>query len=180
MDNVTHTLTAVALSHAGLGRKTRLATLTLVAAANLPDVDVVSSFWGSAAYLEYHRGITHSILGVSLLACLLAAVVFGLGRRLQPKPVAAPWSLRWLLILSFVGTASHLLMDFTNSYGVRPFLPFSARWYAWDIMFIFDPLLLLLLLLGSACPCCCGWFRRKWGCAGRAPSGVRSWLWAPL
>jgi inner membrane protein len=151
MDNVTHTLTAVALSHAGLGRKTRLATLTLIVAANLPDVDVVWSFGGGAAYLEHHRGITHSILGVSLLACLLAGVVFGLGRRLKPKPGPA-LSLRWLLILSFVGTASHLLMDFTNSYGVRPFLPFSARWYASDIMFIFDPLLLLLLLLGLGLP----------------------------
>ncbi len=43
-------------------------------------------------------------------------------------------------------------MDFTNSYGVRPFLPFSARWYAWDIMFIFDPLLLLFLCLGLGLP----------------------------
>ena len=43
-----------------------------------------------------------------------------------------------------MGTGSHLLLDFTNAYGVRPFLPFSGRWYAWDIMFIFDPLLLVL------------------------------------
>jgi inner membrane protein len=43
-------------------------------------------------------------------------------------------------------------MDFTNSYGVRPFLPFSGRWYAWDIMFILDPLLLLLLCLGLGLP----------------------------
>jgi inner membrane protein len=43
-------------------------------------------------------------------------------------------------------------MDFTNSYGVRPFLPFSARWYAWDIMFIFDPLLLVLLCFGLGLP----------------------------
>ena len=64
MDNLTHTLTAVALSHAGLRRKTRFATLTLIAAANLPDVDIISRFWGSATYLKYHRGFTHSILGV--------------------------------------------------------------------------------------------------------------------
>jgi len=35
---------------------------------------------------------------------------------------------------------------------VRPFLPFSAHWYAWDIMFIFDPLLLLLLCIGLGLP----------------------------
>jgi inner membrane protein len=151
MDNLTHTLTAVALSHAGLHRKTRFATLTLIAAANLPDIDILSRFWGSATYLKYHRGITHSILGVSLLAFLLAWTIYLLGRNAKPKPGPPP-SLGWLLVLAWIGTASHLLMDFTNSYGARPFMPFSARWYAWDIMFIFDPLLLLLLCLGLGLP----------------------------
>ena len=151
MDNLTHTLTAVALSHAGLHRKTRFATLTLIAAVNLPDIDFLSRFWGSVTYLKYHRGYTHSILGVSLLALLLAGAIYFLGRNAKPKPGPPP-NLLWLLILAWIGTASHLLMDFTNSYGVRPFLPFSARWYAWDIMFIFDPLLLLLLCLGLGLP----------------------------
>src|SRR5208283_5741734 len=81
VDNLTHTLTAVALSHAGLNRKTRFATLTLIAAANLPDLDIISRLWGSATYLKYHRGITHSILGVSLLAFLLAGTIYLLGRK---------------------------------------------------------------------------------------------------
>jgi inner membrane protein len=151
MDNLTHTLTAVALSQAGLHRKTRFATLTLIAAVNLPDLDLISRFWGSATYLKYHRGFTHSILGVTLLAFLLALTIYFLGRKAKPKP-GPPLSLRWLLILAWIGTASHLLMDFTNSFGVRPFLPFSGRWYAWDILFIFDPLLLLLLCLGLGLP----------------------------
>jgi inner membrane protein len=151
MDNLTHTLTAVALSHAGLHRKTRFATLTLIAAANLPDLDLISRFWGSAAYLEYRRGFTHSILGASLLAFLLAWTIYRLGRKAKPKPGPTP-SLGWLLILAWIGTASHLLMDFTNPYGIRPFLPYSARWYARDIMFFFDPVLLILLCLGLGLP----------------------------
>jgi inner membrane protein len=151
VDNLTHTLTAVALSHAGLHRKTRFATLTLIAAANLPDIDILSRFWGNTAYLKYHRGITHSILGVTLLAFLLGGAIYLLGSKVKSKP-GPSLSLRWLLILAWIGTASHLLMDFTNSYGVRPFLPFNARWCAWDIMFIFDPLLLLLLCLGLGLP----------------------------
>jgi len=151
VDNLTHTLTALALSHAGLGRKTRFATLTLIAAANLPDVDIASGLWGSATYLEYHRGFTHSILGVSLLAFLLALTIYFLGGKAKPKPGPA-LSFPWLLILAWIGTASHLLMDFTNSYGIRPFLPFSARWYALDITYIFDPLLLALLCLGLGLP----------------------------
>ena len=59
VDNLTHTLSAVAISHAGLNRKTRFATLAVVVAANLPDIDAVTLVKGTAAYLHYHRGITH-------------------------------------------------------------------------------------------------------------------------
>jgi len=151
VDNLTHTLTAIALSHAGLRRKTRFATLTLFAASNLPDLDIVSGFWGNATYLKYHRGITHSFLGISLLAFLLALAVYFLGGKAKPKP-GPPLSLRWLLILAWLGTATHLLMDYTNAYGIRPFLPFSGRWYAWDVMPIVDPWLLVLLGIGLGLP----------------------------
>jgi len=35
---------------------------------------------------------------------------------------------------------------------VRPFLPFSGRWYAWDIMPIIDPMLLGILIVGLGLP----------------------------
>jgi len=152
MDNLTHTLTAVALSQAGLNRKTRFATLTLIIGANLPDIDLASAFGGSATYLKYHRGITHSLLGAAVLATLLGAVVNYLGRTAGPKKGAAPLDSRWLMAIAWIALASHVLLDFTNSYGLRPFLPFSARWYAWDIEFIIDPLLLLLLAAGLLLP----------------------------
>lgn len=151
MDNLTHTLTALAMSQAGVNRKTRFATLALIVGANLPDIDMVTRVQGSATYLKYHRGITHSILGVTVLAALLAWALYGLGRRARPKP-ELPLDARWLFLAAWLGTASHLLMDFTNDYGVRPFLPFSGRWYAWDIMFILDPLLLVLLAVGLGLP----------------------------
>jgi len=152
VDNVTHTLTAVALSQAGLNRKTRFATLALVVGSNLPDVDLAWAYWGTATYLKYHRGITHSFFGVTVLAALLGCLIYFAGRRAAPKKNAPPLDARWLFFLCWLGTASHLLMDFTNHYGVRPFLPFSGRWYAWDIMFILDPLLLALLALGLGVP----------------------------
>jgi len=80
MDNLTHTLTALALSQAGLNRKTRFATLALVVGANLPDLDLLSRLGGSLAYLKYHRGITHSILGVTILAALLAGALCYIAR----------------------------------------------------------------------------------------------------
>ena len=41
--------------------------------------------------------------------------------------------------------ATHCLMDFTNSYGWRPFLPFLDRWYYGDLVCIVDPYLWLIL-----------------------------------
>jgi inner membrane protein len=151
MDNLTHTLTALAISQAGLNRKTRFATVTLIIGANLPDIDFVAWVAGGATYLKYHRGITHSILGVTVLAGLLAWAVHSLGRKARPKS-ELPLDARWLLLAAWLGTASHTLMDFTNSYGVRLFMPFSGRWYAADIMFILDPLLLALLAVALGLP----------------------------
>jgi inner membrane protein len=154
MDNVTHTLTAVALSQAGFNRKTRFATVALILAGNIPDVDVVSSFASSAAYLKYHRGLTHSILGATVLAGGVTAVVYLWGRRARPakQKGAPPLNLWWLALAAWTGVASHLLLDLANSYGVRFLEPFSSRWFAWDIMFVVDPLLLLILVVGLGAP----------------------------
>ncbi len=162
MDNITHTLTGLALSQAGLNRKTRFATLALVVGVNLPDLDLLwSSGGGGANYLKYHRGITHSLLGVTVLGAALAGLLYYLGRQFPkskaeaieaPKVNAPPLDVRWLLGICWIATGSHLLMDFTNAYGVRLFLPFSDRWYAWDIMPIVDLLLLLALILGLGIP----------------------------
>ncbi len=152
MDNITHTLTGLALSNTGLNRKTRYALLALLIGANLPDIDVISGFWGSADYLKYHRGITHSLIGITALAALLALVIYLFGRKAQPNPKKPPLNGRWLFLVCLIATASHLLLDFTNDYGIRPFLPFSGRWYALDIEFIFDPVLLTILIAGFALP----------------------------
>lgn len=152
MDNLTHTLTGIAISQAGFNRKTRYATLAIVIGANLPDIDLVSRIWGNVDYLQYHRGITHSILGVTVLGVLLAAVVYFLGRRTGPPKAGPPLNGRWLLLGCWIATASHLLLDFTNSYGVRPFLPFNGHWYALDIEPIIDPILWLILIAGLALP----------------------------
>jgi inner membrane protein len=151
VDNLTHTLTAIAISHTGLNRKTRLATLTVILGANAPDIDLLARLKDSGTYLEYHRGLTHSLLGIVLLAIILSGIMYLVGQKIRPKP-DLPLNGRWLALAAFLGTASHLLLDFTNSYGVRPFLPFSGRWYAGDITFIFDPLLLVLLVLGLGVP----------------------------
>jgi inner membrane protein len=152
MDNLTHTLAGIALSRAGLNRKTRFATLALILGSNAPDVDIVTRFGGSLTYLKYHRGITHSLLGATGLAVLLAVLIYFTGRLAQAKPSAPALNARWLFLVCYVAVLAHVLLDFTNAYGVRLFLPFSGRWFAWDIMPILDPTLLLLLAAGLCLP----------------------------
>lgn len=152
MDNLTHTLTGFAISYAGLNRKTRYATVAIVIGANLPDIDQVAGFWGSMTYLKYHRGITHSILGAAVLATLLAAIVYFVGKRRPPAKSGPPLNGRWLFIVCWVALASHLVLDVATSYGVRLLMPFSSHWYAWDIAPIIDPLLWAVLIAGLGLP----------------------------
>ena len=60
----------------------------------------------------------------------------------------------WKLLYGYalLGTLVHLFQDFTNNYGVRPFAPFNEKWYAWDIVFIVDPIMLLALFLALVVP----------------------------
>jgi inner membrane protein len=137
-----------------LNRKTGLATLTLVLASETPDLDIVSLFGGSVSYLQHHRGITHTLLGAPFVAAGTLGLVYGVYRLLLSrgrKPKLPPnWRLLYLYALFAV--LIHVFLDFTNSYGVRPFAPFNPRWYSWDIVFILDPIILAVLLLALVTP----------------------------
>ena len=137
MDNLTHTLTGVTLAQAGLGRSSRGAALALALASNLPDVDILAGLQGAAAYLEHHRDLSHSVVGAPVFALALAGL---LRATLKGSRFGA------LLGCSLLGVAVHVFMDLWTSYGTRVFAPFDRSWYAWDIVFIVDPLVLLLLL----------------------------------
>jgi inner membrane protein len=142
------------MGRAGLNRKTALATATLTLAAEAPDLDVLSSFHGSAFALNHHRGFTHSFLGVPIVAVVVVAFVYGIWRlrgRKTRNPNLPP---RWGLLFAYACLAglSHILLDYTNSYGIRPFWPFSERWISCDIVFIVEPVILIVLILGLVVP----------------------------
>ena len=52
----------------------------------------------------------------------------------------------------FIASFSHILLDWTNNYGVRPFFPFNPRWYAGSFVFIAEPVLWALLLAALIMP----------------------------
>jgi inner membrane protein len=150
VDNLTHSLVGLAAAKAGLERRSPYATFVCVAAANLPDVDIVALAGGPAFYLKHHRGITHSIVGTLALAVAFP-LLFCASERVWARARGRDARARpkGLLVCSLLLAASHPVLDWTNSYGVRPFLPWDGRWVYGDLLFVIDPW--VWLVLGGAC-----------------------------
>lgn len=144
MDNITHSLTGLALARTGLRRYSPHATALLILSANAPDVDILSLSRGALTYFEMHRGYTHAVLCLPLMALASVAVIAALFRR------RLPWERAWLLCC--IGVASHLLIDWTNSYGIRLLLPFSSRWFHLDLNSLYDGCILAVLLFAAVWP----------------------------
>ena len=178
MEPITHLMTGACLARAGFNRKAAYATLAMTLAAEAPDLDVLWATGGPVAALQHHRGITHALIGLPFDGLIVLGAVWLVHRwrvrRARPpvdKPregaselgagagavIARPLTaapVRWGLLYGFVLIAllSHLLLDWTNNYGLRPFFPFNAHWYAGSIMFIFEPVLFAVLLAALIAP----------------------------
>ncbi|MDQ3667382.1 MAG: metal-dependent hydrolase [Acidobacteriota bacterium] len=150
MDNLTHSLVGVVASKAGLEKMSPGATVLCVLAANVPDSDIVTLIGGRWNYLHHHRGITHSLLGAIVLGLTLPLIFYFADRlisRIRARQPAV--RLKGLMIASLLVIATHPFMDWTNNYGIRPFLPWSSQWFYGDFIFIIDPF--LWMILGGAC-----------------------------
>jgi inner membrane protein len=106
-----------------------------VLANNAPDFDFLYGGItpGKLGYLLHHRGHTHTLVAALPLGLLGLGVIVALlrlrGQRLSRAELGA----------------LHLLLDFTNNYGVHPFWPLDDRWYYGDTLFIVEPWLMILL-----------------------------------
>lgn len=185
MEPVTHFLTGACLGRAGFNRTTRYATLAMVLAAEAPDIDVLWNFRGPVAGFEHHRGMTHTLLGAPFMALIVAGAVWLWHRWstrkkfVSPIPLAGkqqPLRVRWgwIWLLALIADLSHLLLDWTNNYGLRPFFPFNPRWYAGSIFFIFEPILFAALLLALLMPAILSLVDREVG-AKRGQFRGRGW-----
>ena len=161
------------MGRAGLNRKTGLATLTLTLAAEAPDLDVLAATRGRAFSFAHHRGFTHSFLGVPLMAAVVIGFVYLVwrwrGRKTNDPALPPRWGV--LFLYACLAGLSHILLDFTNNYGVRPLWPFSEKWYSWDIVFIVEPVMLALLILGLVVPALFGLIDKEIGAKRRGPRG---------
>lgn len=154
MDNLTHSLVGALMSRAGLNRTVDAphATLLAVVAANSPDLDIVNGLVSPAAYIHYHRHLTHSLVAVPVMAAVsvfLARWVYAAWRRLRKHPDVQFSGFRSEWLFASVIGLSHPLLDWTNAYGTRFWLPFSDAWSYGDLLFIID-LVVWALLIATA------------------------------
>jgi inner membrane protein len=137
MFNSTHTLVGLAIARTGLDRWVPYATATALIATNLPDIEIITGLASTPTYIEYHRGITHTFIGIPILSLALALGMYIFSENF--------WK---TFLVALAVMATHPALDYANTYGLRPFLPFNQIWYYGDTLFIIDPYIDLMLLAG--------------------------------
>lgn len=146
MDSLTQAVLGATVQGALLGRwQGRRALLYGAMLGTLPDLDVVIDYGDAVANMTYHRGFSHSLLVLSLLAVALTLLV----RRWRPNPA---YSTRRLFLAIWLVLITHPLLDAFTSYGTQLFWPLQTPPVAWSSVFIIDPLysvpLLVAVLVG--------------------------------
>jgi len=173
LEPITHFLTGACLARIGFNRKTALATATMTLAAEAPDIDVLGSFKDPVFGFAHHRGFTHSFLGLVLVQAVVVGLMYAIwrmrGRKVKDPNLPPRWGL--LFVFAYIAGLTHILLDFTNNYGVRPFWPFWEKWYSWDIVFIVEPVLLFLLVAGLVLPAFFSLINDEIGVRRKGPQG---------
>ena len=119
MDPLTHAVVGAIAAETLAPRSTEAWALVASAgAAVLPDIDFVTRRLGHLGLLRFHGTVTHSLVGVTVLAALWGAAV------------AAVSGLEWTVLAGFalLGGLSHVALDLTiHQKGLALFWPFSWR-----------------------------------------------------
>ena len=154
VDNLAHTLVGAAIGRSVGGDRIPAAGWIGAIAANAPDWSEplirLRLDRASGGFYTNHRGITHSFVGAAVETVAITVAVWGIFVLLRRSAPRRPVFLLPLSLLVFLAVASHLYMDWQGSYGLRPFLPWSGRWYYADWVAIADPAFWLVPLVALA------------------------------
>lgn len=134
MDSLTQIVLGAAVGEAVLGKKVgNKAVFYGAIAGTIPDLDTLAShFTDTVTAIEFHRGVTHS-----LLFAVLTAPVFGyLIKKIEFKSSATWKNWSWLM---FWGLITHPLLDSFTTWGTQLFWPLDYE-IAIKSIFVIDPL----------------------------------------
>ncbi|MFM8901494.1 MAG: metal-dependent hydrolase [Burkholderiales bacterium] len=143
MDSLSQLALGSALSVAAMGRRTAVGKAALWGgvAGTLPDLDVLIDYGDPILNMVLHRGHSHALLWLTLLALPLGAAIAKLHGEW------ACWQ-RWCWAMG-LALVTHPLLDTMTVYGTQIFQPFSNHPFGVGSIFIIDPLYTLPLLVGA-------------------------------
>jgi inner membrane protein len=167
MDPLTHALASYTLKRAAFPRLRRSATIAMLIAGTIADIDVLTKFAGPSAFLTFYRTYCHSLLA-ALMFSLLISLPF-----LLRKPAANENPLPPLpvFLAALAASVLHLLLDLSQSTGVELFWPFSTRRFALDWVASLDLWILGILLAGILLPALSRLVTEEIGAKSKGPRG---------
>ncbi|VAW68451.1 Integral membrane protein [hydrothermal vent metagenome] len=123
-------------------KSSQLSALVIGALSGMAaDLDVlINSANDPLLFLEFHRQFSHSLFFIPFGALICALAFYGV---LQTKPLRTKLSFGQIYLFSFLGYATHGLLDACTSYGTQLYWPFSNARIAWNTVSIIDPLFTL-------------------------------------
>jgi len=106
-----------------------------------PDLDVlIYSSKDPLLFLEFHRQFTHSLFFIPIGALICSLVFYPFTKN---KLVFTQ-----VYVFSFMGYATHGLLDACTSYGTQLFWPITDQRFSWNVVSIVDPLFTIPILMG--------------------------------
>ena len=139
MDPITHAV--VGLSVAVLtGEPLALsspAVIGCLAGSMIPDGDIIMQLKGDYVYLKNHRGLSHSIPMMFVYAGALTGLLWLFFGNIDFWRV---------FLVTLLGCFSHIALDITNSYGAQVLWPLSKKRITFDLLLIYDPMLIIVCL----------------------------------
>jgi membrane-bound metal-dependent hydrolase YbcI (DUF457 family) len=145
VDVATHALASYALSRGFFPHRRWPLVVGMLFAGTLADIDLLSIFFGPAAYFAAHRTYTHSLLGTLFIIALAILLVRFLFQK-QPEKASA-------LILPIAAAAVlHVVFDLFQSEGIALLWPLQFSRFALDQLPAIDPWILAILITGIFLP----------------------------
>lgn len=157
MDNLTHGLIGLTVNNL-LKERDRTTLWVCLAASEIPDIDILYRLRSATDYLINHRGISHSLPGLFILASAITLAAGILSPSAGRKKIFA---------LSFLCLSLHVIFDLFTSWGTQALFPFSLKWRYMDFVPIVDLVIIIILaaaLLAGRVSC----RRRVYATAGSA------------
>ncbi len=104
-----------------------LAASTFVLASVAPDLDALSRVFGKRAFLTVHQTWSHALPMIALLGALVL-----------------PFTPAEFAVALVAGMSLHAVLDWTNTYGITLWAPFTGRRLCAEWVFFVDAIVLLL------------------------------------